>query len=348
MNKEMIDWIKDMPKTDLHCHLGGSLRLKTILDFADRYSVKIPAKDEEELGKKIIQKYNPDKSLVGYLKAFDICESVLVAPEAFERAAYEVAEDAFKENVKIFELRFGPVNYEKPGKLELFELVEATLSGLKKANQEFGMHTGLIICGDRTSKEKAMTALELAINYKNKGVVAYDLAGKENGYRPKNLSDVLEKTKKELMPVTIHAGEDDEDASIKEAVGFAHRIGHGVALRQNQSLMDYVDMHGIGIEVCMTSNIDTGAVSHYKVHPVKIFYDNELKVSINTDNRTISGTTVTNELFQLVKHFKMDKRDIYRLTRNGIKSSFMLKAEKRGYLEELDTYMFGGPKEQKF
>ena len=131
MNIETPQWLIDMPKSDLHRHIGGSIRIDTILELADNYSIKLPAKDAEELKKKIVHKKRKNKTLITYLDAIAICESVLVKPEAFERVAYEICEDAKSEKINILELRFGPTNYAN-GHQNLYEIMEATISGIEK------------------------------------------------------------------------------------------------------------------------------------------------------------------------------------------------------------------------
>lgn len=340
-DKQIPDWLKNMPKSDLHCHIGGSMRLETLLDLADKYSVKLPADNPKDLKKKIVHKYNPDKTLSAYLKAISLCESVLVKPEAFERVAYEICEDAHKEGVNIFELRFGPTNYVNE-KLRLYEVVEATLSGLKQAKTDFEMQNGLIIIGIRhDTEQKIKSAAEIAVNYQQHGVVGFDIAGKENGYRPRQFREFIDPVYLNLLPVTIHAGEEDTAESILEAVSFlnAKRIGHGIALQQNTKLRDHVNRFRYSIEICPTSNVDTGSVASIDSHPVRAYhFEDGLRMSINTDNRTISDTTVTNEFMVLHDKLGFSKQEIYKLARHGIKSAFLDLKIRDNLLNKFDEY----------
>ncbi len=332
-------WLKEMPKAELHCHIGGSMRLDTILELASDYGVDIGASDRRELRKKVVFKNRPEKSLPAYLEGIALCESVLVRPEAFQRVAFEICQDAYNEGSNIIELRFGPTNYQSDN-LSLYEIVEATLDGINRASTDLGMYAGLIICGIRTDMDATRKAAELASNYQDKGVVGFDLAGKEKGHRPKLFEGVIKPVIDNFVPVTIHAGEDDTVASIAEALNYlnAKRIGHGVALRESTKLFRYINIFRIGLEMCPTSNIDTGSVSCYDTHPIRGYYHDGLRVTVNTDNRTISDTTITKEYLHLMEHLGFEQHDIYKLARNAIKASFLDDTTTKKLLSDFESY----------
>jgi adenosine deaminase len=337
-------WLIDMPKSDLHCHLGGSLRIDTILDLADKHNVDIGVKTKEELENIVVYKNRQNPSLADYIAGIKICESVLTTPESFQRCAFEVAQDAAKENVNIFELRFAPTNYVKDN-LKLYQIIEGTLDGLKRASEQYNIHTGLIICGIRTDIEATKKAVELAANYQDFGVIGFDIAGKENGYRPKLFEKIIMPVLQNFIPVTVHAGEDDGVASIAEALIYlnAQRIGHGVSILESKKLFDYMDNVRIGVEACITSNIDTGAVASIATHPIRTLFQRNLRIFPNTDNRTISNTTITNEYMKLINELGFTQDEVYRLARNGIKAAFMSSRERLPYLDELDKYINNNP-----
>jgi adenosine deaminase len=340
-NSEPVpEWLKAMPKTDLHCHMGGSMRIPTILELADKYGITLPSDKTDELKKSIVFKDREVKSLESYLDCIKICESVLVRPEAFRRAAYEVCEDAHNENVKVFELRFGPTNYMREG-LKLYDIVEATLDGIKAAARDFSMKTGLIICGIRTDMEATRLAVETAINYQDAGIVGFDLAGKENGHPPKDFRQIMLPVLTNFMPVTIHAGEDGSVRYVAEAFVYlnAQRIGHGVTIRESPRVMEYMDETRKGIEICLTSNIDTGSVASFETHPVRPYFQKDLRLSINTDNRTISDTNVTNEYMTLMRELSFSQKDVYLIAQRGIKSGFLENKEKQQLLTEFDRFI---------
>ncbi len=328
-----------MPKTDLHCHLGGSIRITTLIEFARKFNIKLPSYKPEILKKHILCKEDKEKCLNNYLLPFRICESIFRRAEVFQRVAYEVCEDAAQENVKLFELRFAPTNYTTQ-RLKLNSIIKATLDGLNRAARDFNMHTGLIICGIRNDMEATRKAAELAVNFKRDGVVGFDLAGPEVGYRPKLFQDAFEPVHRNFIPVTIHAGEEDTVASIAEAIIYlnARRIGHGIAMRESFDLLSFVNRTRIGIEVCPTSNIDTGSVKSYQTHPIRNYFNSDLRISINTDNRLVSDTTVTKEYMRLIEELGFTKEEILKIARYGIKSAFMNVYSRNNFLIEFDRF----------
>jgi adenosine deaminase len=342
------DWLRGMPKTDLHCHLGGSMSIELILELADKYSIPLPAATPEGLREHVVFKNRQHKNLSAYLDCVKICESVLVKPEAFERAAYGVCKDFSEENGRIFELRFGPTNYIRPD-LHPYEIMEATLHGLHRAAEDFNMHTGLIVCGIRTDLNATRMAIELAALYHKHGVVGFDLAGKEHGHRPELFKDMIIPVLQNFVKVTIHAGEEDSVGSIAEAIIHlnARRIGHGVPLHESTKLMEHMIDEEFAVEACVSSNVDTGAVSSYATHPFRMYLFDGLRISPNTDNRTVSDTTITNENIILMEHLGLTQSHIYTAARHAIKSAFMPKQEKKRYLVELYDYIMANPPGQE-
>jgi adenosine deaminase len=341
--QDVPEWLKNMPKTELHCHMGGSIRLDTVLDLAEKYNITLPTKNIADLEKLVVYKStdNGRKSLLEYISGIKVCESVMVMPEAFERVAYEIAQDAHKENVKVLELRFAPTNYERQD-MPLFQIVEGMLKGLSRASKDFDMYAGLIICGIRTDMNAMRKAAEIAVNYQDKGVVGFDIAGgKEREYSPKLFVDALKPVRANFLPITIHAGEEANVGSIAEAIKYlgAQRIGHAISLRESRKLFEFVDKMRICLEMCPTSNINTGAVHSYSTHPIRTYMQDNLRVAVNTDNRTISNTTLTNEYMQLIAHVGLTQRDILKTVNNGIKASFLDSKTTRKLLNELSGYV---------
>ena len=329
-------WIAQLPKTDLHCHLGGSLRLSTIRDEADRQGIALPGSSVEDLAARVIR---PDAaSLEEYLEAFDITESVLKDAQALERAAYELVEDAHRENVRLLEIRYAPTNYRTEN-LKLFQIVEAVLAGIKRGREKFGTLVGLILCGPRQDRAATAEAARLAADYRRSGVIGFDLAGPERGYRPKTYESILEPVFASFIPVTMHAGEAYGAKSIGDAINClnARRIGHATNLFELGGLTDYIEIIGLGLEVCLSSNLHTGAVPSIQSHPVRQMVRRGLRVSVNTDNRLVSDTTITKEMGLLVSELGFTKRDLVRMVKDGVKSSFFRKWEKGKLLDEIDV-----------
>ena len=334
--------ILKLPKTDLHCHLDGSLRIDTILDVAKEERISLEASSHRELKDTLIQD-SECKDLVKYLEAFNVTVSVMQSENSLKRIAYELIEDVSRENVRYLEVRFCPILHTKKG-LSLNGVVESVLFGLRKAQKKFKVKTGLIICGLKHLSEDVTNRLaSLAVSYKGRGVVGFDMAGPEKDYPNINYLNAFRKILKNNINVTTHAGEAFGPASIHQAIHYcgAHRIGHGATLKDDPDLMNYVNDHRIPLEVCITSNVQTKAVKNLASHPIRFFFDAGLRVTINTDNRLISNTTVTKELSICVNEFDFSKPELKRLITNGFKSAFLGYRERASMLEKVNRELDG-------
>lgn len=319
-----FELLEKLPKTDLHVHLDGSLRVPTIIDLAKKQNIDLPAFEEEELGRHVMTGKNC-KNLAEYLSGFEITLSVLQDEEALYRVAYELAEDAAAENVWYMEVRYSPILHTKKG-LKLTAIVDAVIEGLKEAEKKFNIKTGIIICGMRNiNPETSLRLAELSVAYKNKGVVAFDLAGQEENYPAKNHKEAFYLIRNNNINTTAHAGEAFGPESIHQAIHYcgAHRIGHGTRLYEDGDLLNYVNDHRIPIETCLLSNVQTGAAVSLEKHPLRFYFDYGLRVTINTDNRLISDTNVTNEFYLAAKHLNLNLDDIKLIIVDGFKSAFL-------------------------
>lgn len=335
-----------LPKTDLHVHLDGSLRLETLLELGEQQGVKLPAEDMEGLRKAVVKTPENCDSLVEYLKAFDVTLSVLQRPEALTRAAYELAGDCAEENIRYFECRYSPILHQQAG-MSLPAIVEAVLEGLEAGEQSFGVKSGLIICGIRSLDPAVSYRLaELTVAFKDRGVVGFDLAGAEADYPAKHHREAFYLILNNNINCTVHAGESFGPESIHQAIHYcgAHRIGHGVRLLEDASLMAYVNDHRIPIEACITSNVQTHTVPDVASHPLGFYHDLGLRVTVNTDNRLVSDTTVTKEFELCVNELGFGPEGIRELVIDGFKSAFLPFHERRRLLRsvtrELDE-LFG-------
>ncbi|NLH52099.1 MAG: adenosine deaminase [Bacteroidales bacterium] len=329
MAKIAEELIKALPKAELHCHLDGSLRPSTILELAQEQNVKLPANTPEEL-KKILVAPPTCNSLEEYLQPFDITVSVLQTAGALERATYELAEDCAAENIRYLEIRFAPVLHLQKG-LSLVDVVQAVLRGKQRAERAFDIRIGIIICSIRhNNPEESLKAAELTVAFKNKGIVGFDLAGAEDGFPAKHHREAFDLIINNNINATVHAGEAYGPESIHQALHLvkANRIGHGTRLRENGDLMNYMNDHRIPIEMCITSNVQTKAVRSLDDHPVRFYYDYGLRITLNTDNRLISNTTLTHEYMLAVEHFGFTEKDLIVLVINGFKSAFLSHTEK--------------------
>jgi adenosine deaminase len=322
-----------IPKADLHVHLDGSLRLETILDLAERSGIRLPARDVEGL-RDVIGCGRHFGSLVDYLKGFQITLQVMQTEAALERIAFELAEDAHLENVRYMEVRYSPMLHTDRG-LKLTAVVEAVLEGLDRAAKTYGIASNVILCGIRNiSPEHSYKMAELAVAYKGRGVVGFDLAGAEADNPAKDHRDAFQLVRDNNINCTIHAGEAYGPASIAQAIHVcgAHRIGHGCRLIENGDLVHYVNDHRIPLECCPSSNVQTGAVRNLASHPLKLYFDLGIRVTINTDNRLITDTSVSKELWLVHSQMGVPFRDVKSMVLSGFKSSFLPFHEKQAYL----------------
>jgi adenosine deaminase len=328
--------LERLPKTDIHCHLDGCLRPRTMLELADAQGVKLPTRNLAKLTR-ILEAGKRTRSLADYLKIFDYTLSVLQERDALYRVAYELAEDAAAENIRHLEVRYSPILHRRK-KLEFEDIVDPVIGGLRDAGRKHGMSTGVIICGIRSLNPKYSLALaELAVAYKGKGVLAFDLAGQEKDYPAKAHRAAFQLILKNNINSTVHAGEAFGAPSIGQALHYcgAHRIGHGTRLREDPDLMAYVNDHRIPLEVCLSSNVQTRAVRDARHHPFHYYFRQGLRVTLNTDSRLISATTVTNEIALAAQVFRLSAYEVKKVIINGFKSAFITYAEKARLLRQV-------------
>ncbi len=319
-----LDFLHALPKTDLHVHLDGSLRPSTVLELARHRDTGHDFRTIDDV-KAVCQVPEECESLVEYLKVFDITLKLMQNRDALTRIAYELAEDAHRENVRYMEVRYSPLLHLEEG-LTYDEIVAAVQEGLDQARRQYGIVCGQIICGIRhISAESSLDLADLAIRWKGRGVVGFDLAGAERDYPAKDHIDAFYRVLNANVNITIHAGEAFGAPSIHQALHYcrAHRIGHGTHLNEDPDLMQWVNDRRIPVEVCLASNLQTKAIADFQSHPIRRFMDEGLRVTLNTDNRLVSGTTVTNEYRLAVEHYDLLEDQVLGLVMNGFKSAFL-------------------------
>jgi len=341
------DIIRDIPKVLLHDHLDGGLRPQTIIELADQQKYKkLPTKDPIKLSQWFFRGANKG-NLVEYLQGFEHTCALMQTKESLERTAYEMIEDMYKDGVCYVETRFAPILHLEKN-LHFDDVVTAVLDGLERGKNDFGVGYGLILCGMRNMKNSLEIA-ELAVNYKTRGVVGFDLAGEEGGYPPKDHLEAFQYIQRENFNITIHAGEAFGKESIWQAIQFcgAHRIGHATRLIEDVifdkngeiaalgDLAQYILDKRIPLEICLLSNVHTGAVDELKNHPFNIFYKKKYRVFLNTDDRLMSDTTLTKEYLTAIKTFGISFDDVERLNINAMKSSFLPYDKRLDYIYKI-------------
>jgi adenosine deaminase len=325
-------WLQALPKAELHVHLDGSLRPTTLLELGRAAGVALPADEPAALA--AAMHVRDARSLDDYLARFATTVAVMQSAEALERIAFELAEDLAQEGVWYVEVRFCPTLFTTRG-LPLEEAVAAPLRGLRRAEARFGIRTAVILCALRhLDAHHSCTVAELALAFRDAGVVGFDLAGPEHGHPVAPHAAAFERVAREGLAITVHAGEAFGPPSIRQALveGRAHRIGHGVRLIDDPRWLAYVRDRRIPVEICLTSNVQTRAVPDFASHPLRTFLAEGLLLSLNTDNRLMSATTVVEEYFRVHRYLGLRPADLARLALMSFDSAFLPWPEKQALL----------------
>ena len=346
--------IQSLPKISLHDHLDGGLRPQSIIEMAAEIGLELPAITADEL-RTWFEKSADSGSLVEYLKTFDITTAVMQTREHLTRVAREFVIDLANDGVIYGEVRWAPEQHLQRG-LTLDEVVEAVQDGLEQGMEDVDYHGGFIRTGQLITAmrhaDRGLEIAELAVRHRNNGVVGFDIAGAEKGFLPSRHKIAFDYLASELFPVTVHAGEADGIESIKDAIvsGRALRLGHGVRLIEDilysgtedgvdrvilGPVAEWVHDRGIALELSVSSNMQTGVLDDiYRLteeddqeltvadHPLAVMYDLGFKVTVNTDNRLMSNTTISKELQLLVNTFGYDIDDLEQFQLNAADATF--------------------------
>ena len=311
----MIEEIKKLKKIELHLHLDGSVSVSTLS--------KLSGISETELKKNMIAK-DKCKNLSEYLTKFDLPIKYMQTKENLKIITKELVDYLEQQNVIYAEIRFAPMFHTKEG-LTYEEVIEAVLDGLNS-----NIQTNLILCMMRGFPiEENLKTIEVAHKYLNKGVCAIDLAGAEDKYPLDDYIELFEIAKEKNIPFTIHAGENGTYKEIEKAINIgASRIGHGIHAIESVETQKLIKEKNILLEICPTSNVQTNSIDIYKNHPLYHFYNNNLKISINTDNKTVSNITLTEEYIKLYETFNLNIEDFKIMNKYAIEKAFISKEEK--------------------
>ena len=338
--------IRAAPKVLLHDHLDGGLRPSTIVELAEEigYS-ELPTTDPEELAAWMTRGADRQDLLL-YLETFAHTVGVMQTPEALARVARECAEDLAADGVVYAEVRYAPEQHLRRG-LELDEVVEAVQEGFRAGSSAAGIRIGTLLTAMRTAA-RSLEIADLAVRWRDRGVVGFDIAGAEAGYPPTRHLDAFEHVRRENFHLTIHAGEAFGLPSIWEALQLcgAERLGHGVRIVDDIDaasngnprlgrLAHLVRDRRVPLELCPTSNVHSGAAPSIEEHPIGVLMELKFRVTVNTDNRLMSATSLSEEFAHLVDAFGLGWDRIGRLTINAMKSSFLPFDERVGFLDDV-------------
>ncbi|WP_316767365.1 adenosine deaminase [Streptomyces sasae] len=339
------DLIRRLPKAVLHDHLDGGLRPATLVELAAEIGHTLPTTDPDELAAWYFDAASSG-DLVRYIATFEHTLAVMQTEEGLRRVAEEYVLDLAADGVVYGEVRYAPELNVKGG-LTLNEVVEAVQEGLaagmaKAAAAGTPVRVGTLLCGMRMF-DRVREAAELAVTYRDAGVVGFDIAGAEDGYPAVGHLDAFEYLRGESVPFTIHAGEAFGLPSIHQAVQAcgAQRIGHGVRITEDivdgklGRLASWVRDRRIALEMCPTSNLQTGCATSIAEHPITALKELGFRVTLNTDNRLVSGTTMTREMSLLVAEAGWTVEDLRTVTVNALKSAFIPFDERKALIEDV-------------
>jgi adenosine deaminase len=338
--------IRTAPKVLLHDHLDGGLRPHTIVELADETGyADLPTQDPGELGAWMTRGADR-KDLLLYLETFAHTVGVMQTREALTRVARECAEDLSADGIVYAEVRFAPEQHLERG-LGLDAVVEAVQEGFREGSRGSGIRIGTLLTAMRTAA-RSLEIADLAVRWRDRGVVGFDIAGAEAGFPPTRHLDAFEHVRRENFHLTIHAGEAFGVPSIWEALQLcgAERLGHGVRIVDDIEVGSDGDARlgrvahlvrdrRVPLELCPTSNVHSGAATSIEGHPIGLLMDLRFRVTVNTDNRLMSGTSLSKELMQLVDAFGIGWGQIGRLATNAMKSAFIPFDERLELLERV-------------
>lgn len=323
--------LKAMPKIDLHRHFEGSLRLETLLEIARQHDLDVPKSDIEAL-RPLVQVTNDPPNAHTFLAKFEVLRMFYRSPEVIRRLAYEIVEDAAEDNVHYLELRFSPQALSRYQGFPLADVTDWVIDAVHQASRDYGMQVRLIITLVRHDPvEQAKKVAEIAFARHNDGIVGLDLAGDEVNHSSLPYAPLFQEARRQGMGITIHAGEWTGAESVRIAVEQlgATRIGHGVNIVTDSEVVQLVRRENVALELCLTSNMQTGSVSQINRHPVRDFLQMDVPVTLNTDDPTVSNIVLTDEYFIAMHHIGLEYRDLRRMTLTAIQSAFLDDREKQ-------------------
>ncbi len=331
------------PKIELHCHLDGSYRIETVYELAQKQGIELPGKTLEGFRQFLIDCSNAD-SVNEYLKMFDDPLKVMQDRESLARITAEVVEDLDAQGLAYAEIRFAPQLHMQKG-MSQDDAVEAVLEGYKRVKDKVKMKVGFITCmmsiGPETVNWDAnMETVEVCKRWLGKGVVALDLAGAEGIVPLSNFGPLFEKARKYNLPIICHAGDSQDWKTVEDAINFGvSRIGHGHHIYENPYLCRVAADNSIALEVCPTSNVQCKTRESYRMHTAQNLLNMGIPVTINTDNPTLTRTTLDLEYDHCLKEMGFEEEDLILMNINSVRASFMPLDEKNELIKKLESYL---------
>jgi len=333
----------NMPKIELHRHLEGSLRLSTLSEIAYQHGIDLPTMDPEELRPyvQVVEEDVPD--FLGFLAKFKLLRRFYSSREAVMRVAYEAVVDAAADNICYLELRFNPVALALSQGFSFEDVTDWVIQSTKQAQIDHKIHVRLIILINRQEPQYAHHLAEIAVAKQSEGIVGLDLAGDEENFGDVTaLIKTYQWAKSQGLHITIHAGEAGAAVNVRRAVELlgAERIGHGIQIAKDLAVMDLVRKENVTLEVCPTSNLQTGIVSKLHHHPLYSFHQLGIAVTVNTDDPSISNITLTDELIAVTRGIGVPLRVIPEFLINAAKATFLPPAEKARLVDWFEKALY--------
>jgi adenosine deaminase len=330
-----------LPKAELHVHLDGSLRPESMIDLARKAGLSLPSTDPDLLRR--FMRVDDASSLEDYLRRFDITIPLLQTPEALEQVAYEMAEDAARDNVRYLEVRYCPHLSRSRG-MTLDEVIEAELRGFQRGERDFGVIARVINCSLRHYDPAVSVKIaERSVAYRDHGVVAFDLAGAEAGHPAEEHKAAFDLAAQGSLGITVHAGEAAGAESVAAAVYQCHadRIGHGTRIYESPELRDFIKDRRILIEANITSNVQTRAVRRASEHPVRSYFDAGMNVTLCTDGWLMAGVSLSDEYWLAHTDLGFSRDEIDQLILNGFAGAFLSEPERLELLNRVSDELAG-------
>lgn len=321
--------------TDLHLHLDGSLSPEIIIEIAKEENIKLPTYNPNDL-RKYLEVPETCSSLNEYLTKFDLPNLVLQSKNGLYKATKDLLKREAYDGLKYVEIRMAPQLSTLKG-LSQKEVVEAILEALKDGEKEYDIKSNLILClmRNNNNKKENLETINVAKEFLNHGVVALDLAGAEALFPNEMFYEEFELAKDLNIPFTIHAGEASNSESVVTALSMgAKRIGHGIHAIEDKKVVEYISKNRIPLEICPKSNLDTKAIKSFDELPIKKFLENNVLVTINTDDMTVSNTNLKNE-YKILKEMGLSDKELLQIANNSIDAAFLTEKEK----DELRKYL---------
>lgn len=315
--------MRNLPKIELHCHLDGSLRIDTAIDLAKKEGIDLESYEFNEV-KKLLSIDEECSSLDQYLEKFHLPNKLMQSKDNLKRIAFELMEDGARENIKYMEIRFAPILHINNG-LSLEDVIEAVIDGIKKAEDIYDIKGNVIIsCMRNFDMEHVYASIKAGEKFIKKGVVGIDLAATEKEDFAYDYIEAIKEAKRCGFRITIHAGETGFGKNVGQAVKLleAERIGHGIYIYNDEEAYKIVKEKGTVLEVCPKSNIDTKAINEYREHPLYNYYKDDIKITLNTDNRTVSNINLSDEIDSVMNAFNLSLEDYKKIYINSVDAAF--------------------------